>query len=111
MLSRFPLVVFTLLLVFVAGFASSRFLERNAHAQTAPFASTVYVPADGLAFRTFEGRVIARLSYDRRGGTFDLYDGDEHPSSTVREGALLAAPPPPRGPTSSAKANAIDLGF
>jgi hypothetical protein len=45
----------------------------------------VYVPQEGLAFRTPEGRVIARLSYDRAGGHFDIYDAEERPTVSIRD--------------------------
>ncbi len=108
--SRLPFVLLMLLAVFAAGFASSRCLERSAQAQTSPFASTVYVPSDGLAFRTFEGRVIARLSYDRRGGVLDLYDADERPSNTLRADSSpqAVAPAAVSAPVRSPRA---DFGF
>jgi hypothetical protein len=84
MLPRLPLTILVVVASFGAGFASSRLLERDAHAQGAPFASTVYVPVDGLAFRSFDGRVVARLAYDRHGGYFELYDGDERPSTALQ---------------------------
>jgi hypothetical protein len=95
---RFPVAVLASLASFAAGFASSHLVERSAQAQTAPFASSLYVPADGLAFRTFNGRVIARLSYDRHGGVFDVYDADERPSGRLRVDAG-AEHPAARGAT------------
>jgi hypothetical protein len=89
MSSRYPHVVLTLLVAFAGGFVSSRLLERSAHALTAPGASTAYVPSDGLAFRTFDGRIVARLSYNARGGIFDVYDGQEHPAISVRADMLV----------------------
>jgi hypothetical protein len=88
MLPRLPLAVLVVAASFGAGLASSRLLERDAFARAAPLASTIYVPSDGLAFRTFDGRVIARLSYGRHGGVFDLYDTDERPTVSVRADGL-----------------------
>ena len=102
---RFPFAVLAVLAALAGGFASSQVFERRALAQSAPFASSVYVPADGLAFRTFDGRIIARLSYDHHGGVMALYDGDERPSTTLRADVMAAAHPAP------ARARRIDLGF
>jgi hypothetical protein len=102
---RFPLALLAVLAAFAGGFASSQVFERRAQAQSAPFASSVYVPADGLAFRTFDGRIIARLSYGHRGGVFDLYDGDERPSTSLRAEVTAGAHPAP------VKGRRIDLGF
>ncbi len=87
--SRLPLAVLTLLGAFAGGFVSSQLLERSAHALSVPLASTVYVPADGLAFRTFDGHIFARLSYNARGGVFDVYDGQERPAIGVRADMLV----------------------
>lgn len=89
---------------FGLGFSSSRLLERTARAQAAPFASSVYVPSDGLAFRTFEGRVIARLSYDHRGAVFDLYDIEERPTNRLRAD-VIAEP----GESTSHGVNPLDM--
>lgn len=93
---RFPFAVLAVLAAFAGGFASSHLFERSAQAQTAPLASTIYVPVDGLAFRTFDGRVIARLSYDRHGGVFDVYNGDERPSAGLRVDSAAERPGPRR---------------
>jgi len=79
---------------FAGGLVSSKLLEREAKAQSAPFAATVYVPADGLAFRTFDGRVVARLSYGAHGGVFELYDDREQPVTSPRPDATPAAAVP-----------------
>ena len=97
---RLPLAVLALALAFAGGLVTS--LVRDAHAQASPFAATVYVPSDGLAFRTFDGRVVARLSYDAHGGIFELYDDHEQPAVRVRGEPTARAPaatlPPPRRP-------------
>jgi hypothetical protein len=73
------------------GLASSVVLERAAVAQRAPSTSTIYIPPDGLTFRTFEGRVVARLSYDDSGGVLELYDDREKPGARVRGSTLSTA--------------------
>jgi hypothetical protein len=97
-ISRRPFAVLVALAAFGAGFACAHLLERNARAESAP-SSTVYVPADGLAFRTLDGRVIARLAYDHKGGFFDVYDNDERPTATLRADAIadqaVTRPPNP----------------
>lgn len=65
-------LVAALAVAFAAGVLASQLGVRDARAQAAPLAATIYVPSDGLAFRTFEGRVVARLSYDAHGAVFDL---------------------------------------
>jgi hypothetical protein len=70
MFVRSPVAVASVVLAFTAGLASARWLVPDAHAQAVPLASTVYVPSDGLAFRRFDGRIVARLSYDAHGGAF-----------------------------------------
>jgi hypothetical protein len=109
--ARVPFAILAVLAAFAGGVVSSHLFERNAYGQTAPFASTVYVPSDGLAFRTFEGHVIAKLSYDSHGGVFDLYDSHERPSTTFRAGSSPLVRPTvsevivPTGP------RALDLGY
>jgi hypothetical protein len=104
------LVVLAVAVAFGGGLASSRLLERSAQAQSSPLSSTVYIPADGLVFRTFEGRVAARLSYGPRGGVFELFDEHEQPSGGIHSG--LSAPArieaKPGGPPGSFEK---DLGF
>ncbi len=94
-LPRIPLLALVAAASFGLGMAAHR-IEGSARAQSAPFASTVYVPSDGLAFRAFDGRIVARLSYDRRGGVFEVYDGDERPSAGVRADALHQGDPAER---------------
>ena len=95
--------------LFGGGFASSHLLEHSAQAQVSPLSSTVYIPSDGLVFRTFDGRIAARLTYGHHGGVFELYDEREAPSAVVRgPGAPRVATPPasrPRG------LDEPDLGF
>lgn len=71
---------------FAAGFVAAHLVERSARADSS--SSSVYVPADGLTFRTLDGRVIARLAYDQGGGYFDVFDGSEHAAATVRAEAI-----------------------
>lgn len=91
---RLPLVAAAVTFAFAAGALASRVAVRDAHAQSAPFAATVYVPSDGIAFRAFDGRLVARLGYDAHGGTFELYDEHEQLAGRVRGDALTRVPPP-----------------
>jgi hypothetical protein len=87
MMIRIP-VALLLVVAFIVGLAASRWLEREARAQPSA-SSTVYVPAEGLAFRSFDGRIVARLSYDSHGGMFEIYDGHQMPSAMLRTGVEL----------------------
>jgi hypothetical protein len=58
---------------FTLGVASQHLGAREAHAQSGVPAS-ITVPAEGLVFRSPDGRPIARMSRDARGGVFELYD-------------------------------------
>ncbi len=114
---RLPFVLVAVAAAFAAGLGSSYWV-RDAHAQAAPFAASVYVPSDGLAFRTFDGRVVARLSYDPHGGVFEVYDEHEQPAARIRGDALghgaAAARPSQGSPVEGAHAPAAsgsDLGF
>ena len=85
---------------FGAGVAGHALLGREARAQSSSATSTVYVPADGIVFRSLDGRPIARLSRDVHGGTLELYDDHEQPVTRLvaspfgsRVGALECAPP------------------
>jgi hypothetical protein len=69
---------------FVAGFVSSHFLERSARASADGLTPGVYVPPEGLVFRTYDGRIVARLGYDSRGGHFDVYDRNERPAAELK---------------------------
>jgi hypothetical protein len=73
------------------GLTSSGLLERAAVAQKAPSASTIYIPPDGLTFRTFDGRAVARLSYDDSGGVLELFDEHEKPGASIRGSRLSTA--------------------
>jgi len=68
---------------------------REAHAQA--FSSTIQVPRDGLTFRATDGRAIARLSYDARGGIFEVLDdhGDAVASMGQSRAAVIRAPTAP----------------
>lgn len=66
---------------------------RDAHAQGLSSVSTVYVPPDGIVFRTLDGRMLARISRDATGGgAFEVYDSEELVTSRLAAGA----PPIPR---------------
>ena len=104
---RLPVALASVALAFTGGLASARWLIPDAHAQAMPLASTVYVPSDGLAFRSFDGRIVARLSYDSEGGSFELYDQHEQPAARVRGGTLARPAATSRPP----RRDEPDLGF
>jgi hypothetical protein len=70
-----------LVAAFGAGVAAGH-MERTARADLVP-PGTVYVPTEGLVFRSTDGRAIARLGYDAHGGFFDLYEGPAHEAHRV----------------------------
>jgi hypothetical protein len=92
---RSPFAILALAVAFGGGLASSRLLEREASAQSPQQTAAVYVPAEGLAFRALDGRVVARLSYDGHGGHFQLYDQHERPSVALRPGFADDSTPAP----------------
>jgi hypothetical protein len=76
---------------FGVGLLTSRVLEGEASAQRkGGAASTVYVPSEGMAFRTLDGRVFARLSYDAHGGFLELYDEHERAAGSLHGAGLTA---------------------
>jgi hypothetical protein len=84
-------------------------LEGRASAKAAvSSSSTIYVPPGGLAFRSLNGRVFAKLSYDAHGGVLELFDEHEEPSAYVGGSAM---PPQlfvaPRGGVGAP----VDLGY
>jgi hypothetical protein len=118
---RKSLAALALAAAFGAGVLTSHALEREAKAQRSATTSAVFVPSDGLAFRTLEGRMIARLAYDARGGFLEVYDEHERPAASLRSVSVSAARPaqgPAPGPaTAGNAANAanaamdLDLGY
>ena len=114
---RLPIAVLALAVAFGAGLASSRLggIEREARAQAA--GAAVYVPPEGLSFRSPDGRLIARLAYDSRGGFFEVYDRREHPSAALRPGFIADAPartallPGTTTPAPLATTDTPDLGY
>jgi hypothetical protein len=110
---RLPIAITALVATFAAGAFASQLWVHEAHAQTNPFAATIYVPTDGLAFRTFDGRVVARLSHDAHGGVFELYDERELPVTRVRaESFARVAPGSVASPVATRRPNGDpDLGF
>ncbi len=88
---RLPFAIVALFAAFGGGAASSHLIEREARAQSAHTAA-VYVPAEGLAFRALDGHIVARLSYDGRGGVFEVYDNHERPAGSLRPGLAAEAP-------------------
>jgi hypothetical protein len=83
---------------FAAGALSASLMPREARAESA--SSTIQVPPEGLTFRSRDGRAIARLSYDARGGIFEVLGdhGDTVASMGHRENAAL---PRTAGPKTS----------
>jgi hypothetical protein len=68
----------------MAGTAISHYLRpRDASAQSTGHVSTIYVPADGLVFRTVDGQLIARLSRGSHGGVLELYGNEEEPTACI----------------------------
>lgn len=88
---RLPLALLALLAAFGGGAALSHLTERDARAQTA-HAATVYLPAEGLTFRSLDGHLVARLWSDARGGAFEVYDNHERPAGALRAGLVADAP-------------------
>lgn len=83
----------------VAGAAISQAVSsRVARAQPQSSISTIYVPSDGLLFRSLDGRPIARLTRDVNGGLLELYDERDEPatrlSSADHHGGLRVNGPP-----------------
>ncbi len=74
--------VLALAAAFAAGAISQRFGTREAHAQ-AGVPATITVPPEGLVFRSPDGRPLARLSRDARGGVFELYDDRQEISARI----------------------------
>src|SRR5579872_805804 len=83
----------------VAGAAMFQALSSHvARAQPQSSISTIYVPADGLLFRSLDGRPIARLTRDVNGGLLELYDERDEPatrlsSADLHGGLRVNAPP------------------
>jgi hypothetical protein len=114
MLVRLPIAITALAATFAAGVVGSHFI-RDARADSSSQGASVYVPPDGLTFRTTEGRVVAKLSYDSHGGTFELFDERERPTTRMRADSFAPAPPPPApappADTSHPRNRGSDLGF
>jgi hypothetical protein len=101
---------------FGAGVLTSHALEKDAQAERPPMASAVFVPNGGLAFRTLDGRVIAKLAYDAKGGFLELYDEHERPAASLHaagvSGLTGAAPVVSPPATQLGQGSAIvDLGY
>jgi hypothetical protein len=71
---------------FAGGFAVHPMFAREARADSRASTPTIYVPADGLVFRSPDGKPIARVSRDAHGGTFELYDDGSGAFVPVLEG-------------------------
>jgi hypothetical protein len=72
-----PRVAASVLIVaaaFLAGVVFDELGHREARAQSLT-TSTIVVPEGGLYFRAPDGTLVARLSRDAHGGSFELFDG------------------------------------
>jgi hypothetical protein len=85
---RLVLITVALVVTFLGGAMTSRLVEGRAQARSALQPASVFVPPDGLAFRTVDGRIIARISYDTRGGFLEVYDNNERPAGAFRSGFM-----------------------
>jgi hypothetical protein len=116
---RRNVVALAVVAAFGAGLLTSRALEGEARAQRVATDSAVFVPSDGIAFRTLDGRVIARLGYDTKGGFLQLYDEHQRPGASVHGTGLAGArgvtttiaPAPLPPPTAAGAAASLDLGY
>lgn len=112
---RLGFAIVALFAAFAGGVAASHLVERDARAQSGPQSASVYVPAEGLTFRAVDGRVVARLSYDARGGAFEVYDSRERPAGALRSGLVAEAPRPaaavPAPTAATAASPDVDLGY
>jgi hypothetical protein len=91
--SRTSALLVATIVACATGLAFQHLSPRNAQAQTMSSLSTIYVPADGLVFRTFDGRPIARLSRDAHGGFLELYDDRQDGVARFSSGAPGPAHP------------------
>jgi hypothetical protein len=89
-LSRASMLLLTTLAAFGGGATSHYFWPRDARAQAIAHASTIYVPADGLVFRTIDGKPIARLSHGTHGGVLELYDDRQEAAARFSSGTIGA---------------------
>lgn len=76
--------VLVTLCTFAAGALTSHLIEGEAQARPAATPANVLVPTGGLAFRTADGHIVARLSYTAQGGVFEVFDEKERPTSVVQ---------------------------
>ena len=68
---------------FLAGIVFDELGHREARAQSLT-ASTIVVPEGGLYFRAPDGTLVARLSRDAHGGSFELFDGKSLATTELR---------------------------
>ena len=80
-----------LLTTFAAGAATQRGLIGQARAAAVSSTPTIYVPAEGLVFRSPDGTPIARISRDARGGVIEIYDDHQRVARSVPEAAAVEA--------------------
>jgi len=85
---RLAIATVALVATFFGGALTSHLIEGQAQAKAAAQPASVFVPPEGLAFRTLDGRIIARVSYDARGGFIEVYDNNERPTGTLRSGFM-----------------------
>jgi hypothetical protein len=89
--SRTPPFLVATIAALATGIAFQHLSPRDAHAQAISSLATIYVPSDGLVFRTFDGKPIARLSHDGHGGVLELYDDRQEGILRFSSGALGAS--------------------
>ena len=87
---RWPVRALAMLAALLLGAVIGRWAwPRDARAQPASSPATVYVPAEGMMFRTLDGHPIARLARDANGAVIELYDGDDQPMTRLGASPLL----------------------
>jgi hypothetical protein len=101
---RRPLLSRTFLVAILAalagGVVSHHLWPRAAHADVTSSTSAIYVPWEGLVFRTPDGKAIARLSRDAHGGLLELYNDRQEEAARLSGGAISASHPAAREPYS-----------
>lgn len=77
LLYRTPILAVAALSAMLGGALEHWACPRDARAQPQSSVSTVFVPSEGIVFRSLDGRPIARLSREASGGVIELYDENE----------------------------------
>jgi hypothetical protein len=83
-LRRWPIGLAWTVVCLLLGAAIEHWAQpRDARAQPASSPSIVYVPAEGMMFRTLDGHPIARLARDANGAVLELYDEGDEPATRL----------------------------